>query len=204
MTTPNTQGAVLPEQTPQKSEQQQVQAPLSELLPPVHFPEDALRSAVLDKLSSRLCFDWRSRLPMYSVPQTAETAIEDLLAWTGGDRHVWLDKLRARSRGLSVLWGTACTVDVVVTAWARLVIEAAFNDGLPQEPASTPSGAERGTCQGCGTRVLWVVEASGRKMPLNDIPRLVRLDNGRWANGWESHWSTCPVADRYRGRGRGK
>ncbi len=43
---------------------------------------------------------------------------------------------------------------------------------------------QAGTCRGCGDPIYWVITKNGKKSPLD-------------ADG-ESHFATCPKADRFR------
>ncbi len=58
------------------------------------------------------------------------------------------------------------------------------NDRVWQVPVGmTPTNT--GTCRGCGQTVLWVITASGKKMPLNNVTP-------------SSHFANCPNADSFR------
>lgn len=67
---------------------------------------------------------------------------------------------------------------------------------------------ERGSCRSCGKAIIWVATSTGKKMPLDAEPeRRFVLESGtdpmvgRIRNTYQSHFSTCPQADRWRGAG---
>lgn len=68
-----------------------------------------------------------------------------------------------------------------------------------------PHRGERGTCRSCGAAVLWVETDSGKRMPLDAEPeRRFVIEAGvspmkaRLRNTYQSHFSTCVDADRWR------
>jgi len=75
-------------------------------------------------------------------------------------------------------------------------------------------GDEIKKCTGCGADVVWVrMQKSGKWMILDakakQMVRLVENDQTRAMGGgplaevvkvYESHWVTCPVADKFRGK----
>jgi hypothetical protein len=67
---------------------------------------------------------------------------------------------------------------------------------------------ERGSCRSCGKSILWVVTSTGKRMPLDAEPeRRFVIDasanpmSARIRNTYQSHFATCPQADRWRGTG---
>jgi hypothetical protein len=48
-------------------------------------------------------------------------------------------------------------------------------------------------CRGCNAKIEWWSTPKGKKMPFD-----VRMSDGQEV--LESHWATCPVADRFRSR----
>ena len=64
-------------------------------------------------------------------------------------------------------------------------------------------------CRSCGARIFFAKGASGRSIPLDLPSKLVYVFNadlGGWvtARGHESHFATCPQADRWRRNKEGK
>ena len=60
-----------------------------------------------------------------------------------------------------------------------------------------------GECRGCGETILWLTR-KGKRHPLNKKPKLVFIDkqdeDGNFLWGYESHFSTCPHADKFRNK----
>ncbi len=77
-------------------------------------------------------------------------------------------------------------------------------------------------CKGCGAKIMWVQMRNGKMMPVNPAPlyyedrrdtaTVIVTEDGRISSGhteavavigskirgWESHFSTCPMAYRYK------
>lgn len=52
-----------------------------------------------------------------------------------------------------------------------------------------PPGTPVRSCMSCGQRIYWIETRSGKRMPVN-------------ADGFESHFASCPKADEHRGNPR--
>ncbi len=59
---------------------------------------------------------------------------------------------------------------------------------------------ENDRCKSCGADVIWITGAETRRYICN--PRILTFitDEGTLARGRESHFSTCPDADKWRKR----
>jgi hypothetical protein len=63
---------------------------------------------------------------------------------------------------------------------------------------------DSGSCRSCGAPVLWVTMVSGKKMPLDQVPKkLVVLgplpeQQGQVVDCYTSHFATCPNAAKHR------
>jgi len=59
-------------------------------------------------------------------------------------------------------------------------------------------------CKSCKAKIQWIeMNPSGKKMPLDINPKSVWFynpDKNRWVSavGFESHFATCPDADKHR------
>ena len=67
---------------------------------------------------------------------------------------------------------------------------------------------ERGSCRSCGKPILWINTSTGKRMPLDAEPeRRFVLEAGtdpmvaKIRNTYQSHFSTCKDADKWRGQG---
>lgn len=68
--------------------------------------------------------------------------------------------------------------------------------------------SERGTCRSCGKSILWVATSTGKRMPLDADPeRRFVIQAGTdpmvatVRNTYQSHFASCPQADKWRGTG---
>ena len=56
-------------------------------------------------------------------------------------------------------------------------------------------------CKACGAEIKWVKVASGKAMPCNVRPLTVVVPKtGEVVRAYESHFSTCPEADKFRNK----
>lgn len=63
------------------------------------------------------------------------------------------------------------------------------------------SSLKRGRCRSCGAEVIWITTAAKRKpMPLDPDVVTVVDDAGHMHRGRESHFATCPHAEKHRRR----
>jgi hypothetical protein len=54
-------------------------------------------------------------------------------------------------------------------------------------------------CKGCGAEILWVKSEKGKMIPIDKKVKLVFYKEvGRFIQGHESHFATCPKADSFR------
>ncbi len=76
---------------------------------------------------------------------------------------------------------------------------------IGSEPAPQPDTAR---CSSCGDPIIWIrarkkddlAAATGKPMPCNPTRRTIITKDGHVTSGWESHFSTCPNADKHRRR----
>lgn len=57
------------------------------------------------------------------------------------------------------------------------------------------------TCSGeggCGAPIMWLETVNGRKTPVDPRKRTVIDKDGNYHQGYESHFASCPNADRFR------
>lgn len=59
-----------------------------------------------------------------------------------------------------------------------------------------PAGTS--TCTSCKAPIVWVRTANGRSMPCDPEVLAVVTDTGEIARGRQSHFASCPNADRHR------
>lgn len=62
--------------------------------------------------------------------------------------------------------------------------------------------SKRSVCWGCGTLIKWLKTKKGKAMPVELSEKVIVTEAGEVVRGYESHFATCPEADRFR-RGRG-
>lgn len=56
------------------------------------------------------------------------------------------------------------------------------------------------TCKSCGAEIQWVTMGSGKKMPLDMKKKTIIVEMGGFEamSGFESHFVTCPQANKHR------
>lgn len=65
-----------------------------------------------------------------------------------------------------------------------------------------PLKLDQDNCRACGRPIQWVVTSkSGKRIPLDVKMRQVMTVFGVAVRGFESHFATCPHADRFRNGG---
>lgn len=75
--------------------------------------------------------------------------------------------------------------------------------------AEEQAALEKGTCRSCKKPILWVVMASGKRMPLDPTPQtlitieLVGGGRGYVKDAYTSHFATCEFAAQHRKAGKG-
>jgi hypothetical protein len=54
-------------------------------------------------------------------------------------------------------------------------------------------------CRSCGAKISWIVTKSGKKNPVDHDYKTIVTDEGEVVRGRESHFATCPDAEKWRG-----
>lgn len=57
---------------------------------------------------------------------------------------------------------------------------------------------KRGACRSCGAEIVWITSQAGKLIPCDSREKAVITVDGRFVKGFESHFSTCPDAAKWR------
>jgi len=55
-----------------------------------------------------------------------------------------------------------------------------------------------GKCRSCGAKIIWVKTKAGKNMPIDFDVKFIDDEEFSAPIGHISHFSTCPVADKFR------
>ena len=56
-------------------------------------------------------------------------------------------------------------------------------------------------CGSCGAAIKWIKTSKGRPMPVDPKPITVVTNEGHTVTGRQSHFASCPNADKHRKKG---
>jgi len=58
---------------------------------------------------------------------------------------------------------------------------------------------KEGFCKSCTAPIYWITTVNGKNMPVNREVKVILDDMGKLIRGHESHFSTCPQGQQWRG-----